>query len=321
MHRLIEFYWDRHIRELERELPRIPDEQEEQELRRRIGWMRATRMAVVVSEEQGEVEKFRRWELDIEPHRRPMKEGMELPEAISLVRAFLLERGASLDGILDGSGFGRNAAISAAKEAANENDETRKRFEIMCRAVFSKFKACINAKEVNDYRKERDAINIVYKSLQEDREQADIAAILQQLHMVVDEAILPQAERVAQDGRLYDISRIDFERLRREFEHSPAKRTTVQNLKSAIERRLARLLRQNPLRTDLQRRYEEIVAESTRDAVKQAIRDFLWNEATGLPVNRYSNEDVRSRADEVYLHIHFAYPRLPSPVYESAGLA
>ena len=61
--------------------------------------------------------------------------------------------------------------------------------------------------------------------------------------------------------------------------------------------------------------------ETARDAVRQAIRDFLWSEATGLPVNRYSSEDVGARADEVYLHIHFAYPRLPSPVYESAGLA
>ena len=32
-------------------------------------------MAVVVSEEQGEVEKFRKWELDITPHRRLIKEG------------------------------------------------------------------------------------------------------------------------------------------------------------------------------------------------------------------------------------------------------
>jgi type I restriction enzyme, R subunit len=30
----------------------------------------------------------------------------------------------------------RNAAIIAGKEAANENDETRKRFEVMCREVF-----------------------------------------------------------------------------------------------------------------------------------------------------------------------------------------
>ncbi len=33
--------------------------------------------------------------------------------------------------------FGRNAAIVASKEAANENDQTRKRFEVMCREVES----------------------------------------------------------------------------------------------------------------------------------------------------------------------------------------
>ncbi len=45
-----------------------------------IEWMRRTRAAVVISEEQGEVEKFRQWDLDITPHRRLIKEGMDLPE-------------------------------------------------------------------------------------------------------------------------------------------------------------------------------------------------------------------------------------------------
>jgi type I restriction enzyme R subunit len=41
-------------------------------------------------------------------------------------------------------GFARNAAIVAAKEAVNEeDDETRKRYEIMAREVFKKFKACL----------------------------------------------------------------------------------------------------------------------------------------------------------------------------------
>jgi type I restriction enzyme R subunit len=39
----------------------------------------------------------------------------------------------------------------------------------------------------------------------------------------------------------------------------------VQNLKTAIEQRLKRLLRQNPLRTDFQHHYEEIVAEYNRE--------------------------------------------------------
>jgi hypothetical protein len=33
---------------------------------------------------------------------------------------------------------------------------------------------------VNDYRHDRDAINIIYKSLQDDREQADITSIIRE---------------------------------------------------------------------------------------------------------------------------------------------
>ena len=39
--------------------------------------MKDTKIAVVISEEQGEVGKFRNWDLDIMPHRRMIKEGFE----------------------------------------------------------------------------------------------------------------------------------------------------------------------------------------------------------------------------------------------------
>jgi len=524
MYNLIIKYWDERIAELMAGLGSVADEQEEVYRRRQIEWMRETRTAVVISEEQGEVAKFRRWDLDITPHRRLIKEGIDLPEsmrqkpqfrnmqrmaldeafkedehlfriaivcamwltgfdvpslstlyldkplkahtlmqaiaranrvnegknnglvvdycgilknlrkalatfagqadsghgeggetepakpeeelladlaeAISFIRAFLTERGASLDDIITKTGFERNAAIVGAKEAANENDETRKRFEVMCREVFKKFKACINIKGINAHRAEYDAINVVYKSLQQDREKADITDIIRQLHRVVDEAIETQPERTGDETEVYDISKIDFERLRMEFERSSAKRTTVQNLKQAIEQRLQRLMEQNPLRTDFQRHYEDIVVEynrekdrvtiertfealirffneldeeesravregldeeslaifdllkkrnlnssdikrikavavellarlkaeklridhwrdkeSTRDAVRIAIRDFLWREDTGLPVSSYTEDEVNAKAEEVFRHIYRAYPTIPSPYY------
>ncbi len=390
MHRLIEFYWQERIKELELELDAITDEQEEILARRQIDWMYETRAAVVVSEEQGEIEKFRKWDLDITPHRRLMKEGIELPasmredsrfrsiqrmdldqafkeqehpfrvaivcamwltgfdvpslstlyldkplkahtlmqaiaranrvhagknnglivdycgilknlrkalatftgssdtshrgeevdldpalpdeklladlsEAIAFVRGFLDERGASLNNIEEQTGFARNAAIVAAKEAANENDKTRKRFEVMCREVFKKFKACINVQGVNAHRADYDAINVVYKSLQQDREQADISGFIRQLHQVVDEAIETQSDRIAEASEVYDISKIDFDRLRKEFARRPDRRTMLQNLKAAIETRLQRLLAQNPLRTDFQQHYENIVAEYNQE--------------------------------------------------------
>jgi len=525
MHALISGYWEERIAELETDASRAADEQEEVYLQRQIAWMRETRMAVVISEEQGEVEKFRRWDLDITPHRRLIKEGIDLPEqmqkrprfrnmqrmtlddafkedehpfriaivcamwltgfdvpslstlyldkplrahtlmqaiaranrvnegknngmivdycgilrnlrkalatfagtgdagrrseegeiepakpeeelladlaeAIGLVRAFLASRGASLDEIISRAGFERNAAILAAKEAANENDETRKRFEIMCRAVFEKFKACINTAGVNVHRDDRDAISIIYRSLQQDRDAADIAGIIRDLHQIVDEAIVTREGGICEEIAPYDISRIDFDRLRQEFERSPAKNTTVQNLRQAIEKRLLRLMQQNPLRTDFQQHYEVIIAgynrekdrvtiektfealmlfvaeieeeesramregldeetlaifdllkrpdlapadirrikgvaagllatlkeerlrvdrwrekEATRDAVRLTIYDFLWSDSTGLPVDRYTEDDVQVRAEDVYRHVYRAYPTLPSPFY------
>ncbi len=527
MHGLIVKHWSEHINELTAGLKSTADEQSEQYLHRQIEWMRQTRAAVIVSEEQGEVEKFRMWGLNIKPHRRLIKEGIDLPEhmrnqaqfrnlqrlalddafkeeqhpfriaivcamwltgfdvpslstlyldkplkahtlmqaiaranrvnedknnglivdycgilknlrkalatfagtgdsghdgvngeiepakpeeelladleqAVNFVQTFLMDRGTPLNNIITQTGFTRNAAIRAAKEAANENDETRKRFEIMCRAVFSKFKACITVEGVNKYRSDYDAINVVYKSLQQDREKADISDIVRQLHEVIDGVIDTQSDRVGEDGGIYDISKIDFDRLRQEFQRSSVQRTTVQNLKNAIEQRLKRLLERNPLRTDFQQHYENIVAEynrekdqvtiektfdvllklmdemseeehraaregldeeslavfdllkkpelsrkeieqikavamqllqtlkteklridhwtdkeATRDSVRQTIHDFLYDDSTGLPVDKYTEDDVQARAEDVYRHIFRAYPTLPSPFYRT----
>ena len=386
---LIRRYWDERIGELEAEHAKAPGEQEAIYLQRQIDWMRETRAAVVVSEEQGEVEKFRRWDLDIVPHRRIAKEGMELPaemhakprfrnlqrmavddafkeqehpfrfavvcamwltgfdvpslstlyldkplkahtlmqaiaranrvnegknnglvvdycgvlkhlrkalatfagtrpgeegggkeidparpgeelladlaEAIAMVRSFLHDGGAPLDNVIRKEGFARNAAIVACKEVANENDETRKRFEVLCREVFKKFKACINARGVNAHRVDRDAIDVIYRRLQQDREQADISDIIRMLHEVVDAAIDVKAGRVGEERPTYDISAIDFDRLRREFERSRSQRSAVQALKHTVEERLRRLLARNPLRTDFQQHYEAIVADYNRE--------------------------------------------------------
>lgn len=418
MYELIEIYWKVRINELEADLPNSVDEQDEVYRLRQIAWMKETQMAVIVSEEQGEVDKFRRWGLDIKPHRKLIKTGFEtgdgaridgetafkkeehpfriaivcamwltgfdvpslstlyidkplkahtlmqaiaranrvnegknngmivdycgilknlrkalatfagqgdtghgaggetdpakpneellgaLAEAIEFIRSFLRDRSASLEDIIEKTGFGRNAAILAAKEAANENDETRKRFEIMCREVFKKFKACLNIKGVNDYRKDYDAINIIYRSLQQDRELADISDIIQQLHQVVDQAISTKAEWGAEEYGPYNIAGIDFERLRKEFERSPVKRTTVQNLKDVIEKKLLRMLAQNPLRTDFEKHYEQIVEEYNREKDRATIeKTFEELMRFFQDLDEEENRSMREGLDEESLAI------------------
>ena len=205
---------------------------------------------------------------------RPADELLDgLDEAVALIRAFLVEQGFRLEDINEKTGFARNAAIVAAKEAVNESDETRKRFEIMAREVFKKFKACLTVEGINAYRQPCDAINIIYKSLQKDRDAADISDIVRALHGVVDDAISTMPAPAAREPARFDISKIDFDRLRQEFERSPSKHSTVQALKQVVETRLSRMLARNPLRADLQRHYEEIVEDYNREKDRVTIEN------------------------------------------------
>jgi type I restriction enzyme R subunit len=58
--------------------------------------------------------------------------------------------------------------------------------------------------------------------------------------------------------------------------------------------------------------------ESTRDAVRVAIHNFLYQEDTGLPADSYTDIEVTMKSEEVFVHVYRAYPTVPSPYYATA---
>jgi len=61
--------------------------------------------------------------------------------------------------------------------------------------------------------------------------------------------------------------------------------------------------------------------ETTRDAVRVTIHDYLWSDDTGLPIDTYTEDDVNDKAEEIFRHVYRAYPTLPSPFYASGSVA
>jgi type I restriction enzyme R subunit len=49
-------------------------------LRARVEWLETTKVAMIISESQNEVRDFRRWDIDIVPHREIIKNGFETPD-------------------------------------------------------------------------------------------------------------------------------------------------------------------------------------------------------------------------------------------------
>jgi type I restriction enzyme R subunit len=74
MHNLIPPLQEKRIHELDAALKEMDDYQNVQQLHtRQIARMRETLMAAVVSEEWREVERFKKWRLNIKPHRKVTK--------------------------------------------------------------------------------------------------------------------------------------------------------------------------------------------------------------------------------------------------------
>lgn len=73
MFNYVQEYWEQAICEEKRKLKEL-GQQEALEQQRKIDWMEATEMAVVVSQEQNEIANFEKWGLDIRPHRAKMNE-------------------------------------------------------------------------------------------------------------------------------------------------------------------------------------------------------------------------------------------------------
>lgn len=163
-------------------------------------------------------------------------------------------------------GFERIAALRDAVDAVYTSDESKRRFEIMAREIFSRFKALLMEPSAFIYAQRHDNIETIYKKLEERRDTADVTHVLKELHRIVNEAI--RAAGPGEDhaeGLTVDLSQIDFERLRKEFAKVPRKNSALQDIRDLVENKLARMLRTNPLLMDYYKRYQEIVADYNRE--------------------------------------------------------
>jgi len=376
MYDLITTHWIQYIQQLEKEISKGKyGDQELLEKSRELIWIKETEVCVVVSPEQNEIQKFRKWELDIEPHREKMNDqdletrfkeeddpfrfvivcamwitGFDVPslstmyidkplkshtlmqaiaranrinegknnglivdyietytalldalaiygtggengggekpeppvkpkeelirlleEAIESTEIFLLDEvGYNLSELINSNGLEKLAAIEKGVNAVYTNDETKRKFQILAREVFKKYKALQPDKLLNQYSSRKNAIDVIYTAIEDNIESADVSEIMKKIQEVVDESIDNLVhEPGLQKEKIVDLSGLNFELLEKYFLKTENKNTVVQSLKDKIEKQLKQMVEKNPLRVDYYQRFQEIIDEYNRgkDAV------------------------------------------------------
>jgi len=190
-----------------------------------------------------------------------------LLQAIEAAEQHLLGLGFNTTRLHGATGFDRIEALRDAVDAVYTTDEAKRRFEIMARQVFIRFKALLMEPSALAYAERHDNIEAIYKKLQDRRDTADVTEVLKELHRIVNEAIraaAPGGDHA--EGLKVDLSQIDFEKLRTEFASKVRRKHAVlQDIRDVVEQKLAQMLARNPMRMDYYKKYQEIIAGYNRE--------------------------------------------------------
>ncbi len=206
----------------------------------------------------------------------PVEERVQaLLEAIEMAEAHLRKLGFDPATLLGSTGFARIKGLKDAVEAVYSSDKAKRRFEILARQVFDRFKALLMEPSAFAFAERHDNLEAIYRKLTERRDTADVTELLKALHRIVNEAIRTRAPGDDQaEGLTFDLSRIDMEKLREEFAKKVRhKATALQDIRDVVAQKLAMMLKLNPSRMDYQQKYEEIVADYNREQDRVTIEE------------------------------------------------
>ena len=377
MYNYVQEYWQREIKQLEKTIEKCNSQQEVQEMKRKLEWMQDTDMAVVVSQEQNEVQTFQKWGLDILPHRermekeeldklfkdgesklrivfvcamwltgfdvktlsclyidKPMKahtlmqtiaranrvsegknNGLVIDyigivkalrqaladytanpngkdngndptvdkkelikhvwEAIAAATAFLQEHDFELQRLIDAQEFMKLFLLKEAANAMCESAEIRKTYCTYATTLLKLWKYLDREDITADMKRQKDAVEAIFKELQKKRKHADIADLSVAINDIVNEHLHVVATMAAEDvpNRRFDISKINFDLLQREFAKSRERNLILKDIQELLEERIARMLAENPSRVNFYEKYQEIIREYNQEQDRVSIEN------------------------------------------------
>jgi len=195
-----------------------------------------------------------------------------LDEAIMQTISFCKERDIDLEDIVKGGDTFKNIAqFEQYADTLLSLDEWRKSFYVYDNTVSSLYEAC--KPEIFDQspRLLIPVIQYLRGVIDMHVEQADIDAVSQKIAELLDESVVVdnaekfaikehQAEyKIVQKGKVWDLSKLNFEKLKEEFNQAQYKNIEIAEMRSFIEDKLQKMMEQNHTRVDFAQKLQEII--------------------------------------------------------------
>jgi type I restriction enzyme, R subunit len=195
-----------------------------------------------------------------------------LDDAIEQSMAFCREREIDISGILESPNVFKNIGLfNDYADTLLGNDEWRRTFNVYENTVSSLYEAC--KPEVLG----RDTVRLVAVFqylrgvIESIVDRQDIDAVSLRIGELLDESVVVDKPeefvaahgkptyQIVQTAKTWDLSKIDFEKLKEDFRHAPYKNIEIADLRTFVESKIEQMLRQNMTRTDFAQKLQEII--------------------------------------------------------------
>jgi type I restriction enzyme R subunit len=241
----------------------------------------------------------------------------ELRYAVNDAYVFCLEHGVALAEIenMPTANFAQAGAIKVAADCLMAPETIKRDFLALEALVSSLYRAVKPDPVAIEFAQRCGCLAAIAECIRTVSDPPDISHIMQGIQDLLDESIAAEPFKIRQTTSAYgqiDLSKINFEALRKRFESKKPTNTDVERLKAAVRAQLERMVRLNPTRADYLAKFQELIEgyNSGSRNIEEIFKELL---ALSLILTDEQTRHVREHLTEEELTIFDILTR-PSPV-------
>jgi type I restriction enzyme R subunit len=193
-----------------------------------------------------------------------------LEDSIEQGKEFCREKDIDIDILLNSTDVFKNVSqFNRYADKLLSRDEWRKGFAVYENTITSLYEACKPeilgspvVRTVAVFQYLRGVVDAII-------EQKDIDAVSIRIGQLLDESVVvdrvesvyeSEAEwRITRSGKTWDLSKLNFDKLKEDFQHASYKNIEIADLRAFIQRKLEQMLKQNATRSDFAQRLQGII--------------------------------------------------------------
>ncbi|MDC1181552.1 HsdR family type I site-specific deoxyribonuclease, partial [Candidatus Pelagibacter sp.] len=137
----------------------------------------------------------------------------EIQNSIKDLKKLLSDLSFNLDALIEASPVEKLKLLQDAINSVCQNERTKAEFQIKAKIVINKFNALYPEKEIKQFSKEFDAIEAIYRSLNQEIKKTDITEVMKKLQDYVGEYIEIREDNNRENIEI-DLSKLDFGKLK-----------------------------------------------------------------------------------------------------------